>query len=226
MRRMLGFGAVLWLLLFTAAATPAMAAGPEHPDGVVTDDPSGQEDDGLGLNGAGISHVEAFLGGQAPATRAERRAKNLQLVGALKLDPFNAGVHGDVAAYKNLAFVGKWREACPGTGVDIIDISRPSAPVKIADTVDAQDTSMEDMEVIEIGGRPVLGTGLQDCHNDDPGPGKSGLELYDISNPRAPQLLSFFDVDQFNADVTGVHELDLTLTPDGRALALLTVPNL
>jgi hypothetical protein len=98
--------------------------------------------------------------------------------------------------------------------------------VKLADTLDAADTSMEDMEVIEIGGRPVLATGLQDCHNVDPGPGKSGLELYDISSPRSPQLLSFFTVDQFGADVTGVHELDLTMTPDGRALALLTVPNL
>lgn len=226
MGRILRSAAILVAALVLVLPAAAMAADPRHPGGVVTDDPSGHEDDGLGLNGAGISHVEAFLGSQAPATSAQRRARNVNLVGALKLDPFNVGVHGDVAAYKNLAFVGKWREACPGTGVDIIDISRPSAPVKLADTLDAQDTSMEDMEVIEIGGRPVLGTGLQDCHNIDPGPGKSGLELYDISNPRSPQLLSFFDVDQFGADVTGVHELDLTLTPDGRALALLTVPNL
>ena len=32
-------------------------------------------------------------------------------------------------------------------------------------------------------------------------------------------------MDQF-ADVTGVHELDITQTPDGRTLALLAVPDI
>ncbi|GBD17223.1 hypothetical protein HRbin26_02141 [bacterium HR26] len=149
------------------------------------------------------------------------------MIGALKLEPFNAGVHADVAGYKNLAFVGKWRELCPGTGVDIIDISRPATPVKIADTLDYLDTSMEDMQAIRIGERDVLAIGLQDCGNvPTPGVGKSGLELYDITDPHNPQLLSLFDVDQSGVDVTGVHELDLTATPSGRVLALLAVPNL
>jgi hypothetical protein len=220
-------------VLMTAMAVMLLVAGtvaadPREPNqgGIVTDDPSGVEPV-TGLDGDGIAAAEAFLGFQPPAPRTARSARNISLVGALKLEPFNLGVHGDVAGYKNLAFVGKWREACPGTGVDIIDISRPSAPVKIADTRDHPDTSMEDMQVLEVGGRPVLGVGLQDCNNDPtPGVGRSGLELYDISNPRSPQLLSFFDVDQFGADVTGVHELDLTTTPSGRALALLAVPNL
>ncbi|MDQ3966325.1 MAG: hypothetical protein M3246_07740, partial [Actinomycetota bacterium] len=92
----------------------------------------------------------------------------LSLVGALKGDPneFDQGVFGDVAAYKNLAFLGKGRRECPATGVDIIDISQPSTPTKLSDTNDYPDTSMEDMQAIEIDGRDILVIGLQDCQND------------------------------------------------------------
>jgi hypothetical protein len=215
--------AVLAMALVLLAG-PA-AAGPPG-NGAVTDDPSGQ-DSGLGFDGSGISSAETFLGGQEAASRAERRAREVSLIGALKLDPFNVGVHGDVAAWKDLAFVGKWREACPGTGVDIIDIKRPRNPVKIADTLDYADTSMEDMQVMKIRGRDILGIGLQDCGNSETA-GTVGLELYDITNPRNPQFLSLFNGEDFGmeAEHGHVHEFDLTRTPDGRTLALLASPDL
>jgi hypothetical protein len=163
----------------------------KSPHGVASDDPAGDES-GLGFDGAGVANVEAFLGGQSAAARADRGARKVSLVGSLKLDPFNLGVHGDVAAYKNLAFIGKWRGACPATEVDIIDISRPARPVKIADTLDYPDTSMEDMQAIQIGDRDILGIGLQDCGLSDT-EGTVGLELYDITDPRNPQFLSLFN---------------------------------
>jgi hypothetical protein len=219
--------AVLAAALATALGLLAGPAAAGHPGGggAVTDDPSGQHAGG-GFDGSGTS-AEAFLGGQEPAGRAERRARDVSLVGALKLDPFNVGVHGDVAAWKDLAFVGKWREACPGTGVDIIDIKRPRNPVKIADTLDYPDTSMEDMQVMRIGGHDILGIGLQDCGNSATA-GTVGLELYDITNPRSPQFLSLFNGADFGMEAAHghVHELDLTRTPDGRTLALLASPDL
>jgi hypothetical protein len=42
--------------------------------------------------------------------------------------------------------------------------------------------------------------------------------MWDVSNPRAPKELSFFETPG------GVHELDLVVRGDGRALALLAVP--
>ncbi len=216
---------LLSLMLMVVPLAGADPLSPTHDPGVITDDPNGDEHL-TGFDGSGYSYVEAYLGSQAPANRADRKARNISLVGALQLSPFNQGVHADVAGYKNLAFVGKWRGACPGTGVDIIDISRPKSPVKIADTNDYADTSMEDMQAMEIGGRDILAIGLQDCGNNPaPGVGKSGLELYDITNPASPQFQSFFDVDAF-ANVGGVHELDVTVTPSGQALALLSVPDL
>lgn len=210
------------LLLLAGGATAQ-----QSPDrgGIASDDPSGREEV-TGLDGDGYAYVEAFLGKQSPASAEQRRARNVSLVGALQLSPFNEGVHADVAGFEDLAFVGKWRGACPATGVDIIDISNPAAPVKIADTLDHPNTSMEDMDAIEIGERDVLAVGLQDCTF---AAGTSGLELYDITNPRRPELLSFFDTDElpsFGVNLFGVHELDLTTTPSGRALALLAVPDL
>lgn len=222
------------LFLLSAAlafGTAAVHADPGHEGvahgGATADDPSGVDDHGIGLDGAGYSHVEQYLGAQAPATRADRRARNLSLVGALELAPFNQGVHGDVAGWKNLAFVGKWRGACPGTGVDIIDISDPSNPVKIADTRDHADTSMEDMQVVSINGRDILAIGLQDCGGSAT-EGTVGLELYDISNPSQPVFLSLFNGEDFGMEASRghVHELDLTRTPSGRYLALLSSPDL
>jgi hypothetical protein len=204
------WGSALLLALSLALLVPLVSASGPGPDE---------------FDGAGYSQVRALLGGQPPASSSQRRARNISLVGALRLSPFNTGDHADVAGYKNLAFVGKWSGNCPATGVDIIDISRPEAPVKISHTAEHPDTSMEDMKAIQIGNRDILAVGLQDCRHDaTPGAGKTGLELVDITDPRNPRTLSFYQV---GAPVAvGVHEFDLTKTPDGRTLALLAVPNL
>ena len=214
MRKLLALGAsALAVLVLTAAA----AAG--IPGDGVADDPSSQDAKLQALN-ADSPFAGASLESQAGAVRAERKARNISLVGSLALGQQGGVVNADVAGYKNLAFVGKWRGLCPGTGVDIIDISRPSAPAKIADTLDASNTSMEDMEALRIGTRDVLGIGLQDCVGAGLPAGKEGFELYDISRPGSPQLLSFFETAP-----SGVHELDLTTTPGGRTLALLATPD-
>jgi hypothetical protein len=71
--------------------------------------------------------------------------------------------------------------------------------------------------VARIGDRDVLAVGIQTCLPDEPG---SGLALYDVTDPSAPSLLSFLDTPPI-----GIHELDLVVRPDGRALVLGTVPH-
>ena len=165
--------------------------------------------------------------GSAPPRPVTPRTARLQLVGALKLEPAGKDAHADVATYKKLAFVGKWSGPCPGSGVDIVDISSPAAPVLVSHTPEHLDTSMEVMRPLRVGSRDVLAIGLQNCRQPRAGvTPRAGLELVDFTDPHNPGELSFFDVDTFGPQVVGVHELDATRTPDGRSLALLAAPGL
>jgi hypothetical protein len=209
------------------AGAMLLAAGPaaaKPQPRAVPDDPSGRSKSAL-LDAGGYSSVGPYRGitGSSDGGRSRDRVR---LIGSLGLNPSNLEAHGDVAGYKDLAFIGKWRESCPGTGVDIIDISRASRPVKIADTRDYADTSMEDMHAIRIGGRDILAIGLQDCGNSATA-GTVGLELYDITNPRNPQFLSLFNGEDFGmeAEHGHVHELDVVRHRDGRVLAAVSSPD-
>jgi hypothetical protein len=232
MRRTLSILSLLCVLGLVAGTASA------HPDNEVTDDPGAHDHDhdhDRLLGSGGATHVDGGFEPSAP-TRPARNAKNVSLVGSLELPHAGTSSFGDVWAHGDLAFVGKWRGHCPADGVDIIDISDPKNPAKIADTLGYPDTSMEDMQVTTIGDRDILGVGLQDCGNV-PGVGTVGLELYDITDPHDPELLHLFNgkdfADIFPADMAGqehdfghVHEFDFTTTPDGRTLALLASPNL
>ncbi len=154
--------------------------------------------------------VAGYTPGPTPAV-----VRRVSLVGALKLDPFNQDAHADVAAYKNLAFVGK--RPCSSRGVDIIDISKPEAPVKLSESGAVAGSTLEDMKGTRIGERDVLAIGLQACGE---AAGSNGLQLIDITDPRQPQELTV------HKTPSRVHEFDLTTTPDGRVLALLAASGL
>ncbi len=180
-------------------------------------------------NSAGAPLAKESEPAQTPASRTPSPAAApgvLSLVGALpgSADEFNQGAFGDVAGFENLAFVGKWGGLCSGAGVDIIDISRPEAPVFLSNTSDHPNTAMEDVQAMRIGSRDVLAIGLQSCGNLE-ATGRRGLELVDITDPRNPETLALFDLDPVGR-AGGVHEFDLTQTPGGRPLALLAVPEL
>jgi len=222
------------VLLAAGVAAVLVLAGGAGAVGVpkgVPDDPGVSNQKAFLLEAGGFSHVEPYRGSTGSGGRGGND-DSLKVVGSLRLDPSNVEVHGDVAGYKKLAFVGKWRGACPGTGVDIIDISKPKRPMKISDTADYADTSMEDMQAIRIGRRDILAIGLQDC-GASATEGAVGLELYDITNPRNPVFLSLFngaDFPQIFASPTDeahghVHELDVAKLPDGRTVAALSSPD-
>jgi hypothetical protein len=129
--------------------------------------------------------------------------------------------NGDVAIYDHggsvgkFAYVGTWSAQCTGQGAKVIDVNNPTTPKWVGYVGAQKDSSNEDLDIVRIGGRDVLGIGVQIC-----GPrGRAGLALFDVTDPRHPVPLSFFDTAS-----GGVHELDLVVRSDGRALALLAVP--
>jgi hypothetical protein len=153
------------------------------------------------------------------AAAAVRR--NFRLVGHIALPADE--VHADVALFDYgagtgvHAFVGSWSGRCAGTGVKIIDASRPANPKLVSIAGSHPGESHEDVDVLRIGNRIVMGTGVQVC--GESGQGRAGLLLMDVTNPSDPKNLSFFPT-----PAGGVHELDLVARPDGKVLALLAVP--
>lgn len=161
-------------------------------------------------------HLEAALMAGAPSPLV---LDNFELLAHTNL---GGGVpNGDIAVYDHgsgvgkHAYVGTWSAQCTGQGAKIIDVRNPSKPKWLTFVGAMKDSSLEDVAVVRIGARDVLGLGVQIC-----GPrGQTGLALYDVTNPAKPTELSFLPV-----NAGGVHELDLVARADGRVLALLAVP--
>ena len=165
-----------------------------------------------GLHAATHS-AAATTGGRAPFI-----ADNFEVLGHSNL---GGGVpNGDVWFHDHggtvgkFAYVGTWSAQCTGQGAKIIDVNDPTRPRWTGFVGARKGSSNEDVVVRRIGGRDVLGIGVQTCGRG----GVDGLALYDVTDPRNPTELSFLPTP------SGVHELDLRVRSDGRALALLATP--
>lgn len=147
-------------------------------------------------------------------------ADNFEVLGHSNL--VGGSPHGDIfffdygGARGKYVFVGSWSSPCSGAGVKIVDVNDPSNPRLVAVAGGRMGTSSEDVSVIRIGQRVVLGVGVQVCKGQA---GAGGLDLFDVTDPGRPLRLS-----SFPQPAGGVHELDLVARADGRALALLAVP--
>jgi hypothetical protein len=145
---------------------------------------------------------------------------NFEVVGHVNLG--GGSPNGDVYFYDHggtvgkYAYVGTWSSPCSGHGAKVIDVNDPSKPKVVARVGGRTGISNEDVVVERIGGRDVLGVGVQICK---PQGAPGGMALFDVTNPRNPTQLSFLPT-----PAGGVHELDLVTRPDGTSLALLAVP--
>ena len=148
-----------------------------------------------------------------PAGRGTRQLGELNLAG---------GLNADVWAHGRYAYVGTWSGPCPGTGVKVIDVLDPARPRQVATLASYPNTSDEDMQVISVRNAffngDLLVTGLQDCGLPGQAPGKTGVDLWNVTNAANPTHLGFFDTGAF-----GTHEVSLT-KQGTRVFALAAVP--
>lgn len=156
---------------------------------------------------------------------AAQEKDNFKVLGHVKISRASAA---DLFFYDHGGRVGKHvyvgsKTPC-AAGVKIIRVSPPGRARVIATaTLDAPFISYEDVAVVRIGNRDVLGVGIQSaCHES----GKKGLALFDVTRPHRPRLLSFLKVPARAGRRSGAgpHELDMVVRRDGKALALLAVP--
>jgi hypothetical protein len=197
--------------------------------------------------GESAPHAAAAAGGGAAIVgiaETETHAEAVQQEARLEVlahAPLGGrGLHADVFLHRGVAYVGNWQtdtpsaEGCPGTGVRVVDLSDPRQPAQVSTLAAYPGTWAESMRVRGVQTPTFVGdllaVGLQVCDeqaggDDDAGTldddaALRGVDLWDVTNPRAPQWLGFSDV---GPDTAGVHELDLVQRADGRVLALLAV---
>lgn len=175
----------------------------------------------------------------APDNRVKTALENtdefLAMTGATALvgqyepgEGFAAGlwVHDEVA------YLGTWGrpQACPGSGVRMIDVADPSLPESIGSLAtgeEFQDTDTDSVWAGTIntdtftGNIAVVAVSL--CDNSERSRREEdfrGLAIYDVSDPAGPELLSTFHSGEWSQ---GVHELDVAMRGDGRVLLAAAV---
>jgi len=207
-RGFLVVGAVLAALLATQLAPGAAAQGDKSQNPLATR---------LLRAAAGLRSTAADPGASTPAGRHTRQLGRLHIPG---------GLHGDVWAHGTFAYVGTWSGPCPGAGVKIIDAADAASPRLVATAAGYPNTSAEDMEVLSVQTPAftgdLLAVGLQDCGLEGQAPGRTGVDLWNVTDPRRPAHLGFFDT-----GAGGTHEVSLTkqVRASGqRVFALATVP--
>ncbi len=152
-------------------------------------------------------------------------ARGMELVG--RSDLGGRGLNAAVWSYRNFAYVGTTSQrpganasACPGWGVTIVDIANPSRPSVVGSIAQRAGTSAEDVQVLAVDSSAFRGdlmaAGLQRCGAD----GSAGLSLWDVTDPRQPSELGFFDLGR---GPVGVHEFWL-FRRQSQTIALLAVP--
>jgi hypothetical protein len=166
--------------------------------------------------GVAQSPADPQLGGAA--------GNHTRLAGALNIPE---GLNGDVWAHGNYAYIGTWSGPCPGTGVKVIDVSNAATPTLVSTLGSYANTSDEDMEVLSVHTSSftgdLLAVGLQDCGLEGQAPGKTGIDLWNVTNPREPEHLGFYEA----TASFGVHEVSLTKQVRNgteRVFALAAVP--
>lgn len=125
------------------------------------------------------------------------RSRNLSLIGSNDLG--GGGFNTDVWAHGDFAYVGTWGagpDFCPNHGTKVIDISDPSNP-QVVNTLPAPlGTQTNDIKVADINTRFFRGD-LLVVSNEDCAPGGArGVELWDVTDPTDPQMLSRFGAEE------------------------------
>lgn len=145
------------------------------------------------------------------------------------------GFNADIWAHKGFAYIGQWGygdashpETCPSgdkSGVKVLDLSQPGIPI-VATLQNPPRTSAEDVWVYTarygpLAGREIAAVGIQACFRTD-ATIKRGLQLFDVTNPRKPRELGFYDS---GMAARGIHEFSVTQRKDlRRTLAYVSVP--
>ena len=176
-----------------------------------------------------FSIAVGVAGAQHGGTHLPPTARNVQLVGKLRLTSHPGGI-GDVAALKGFAYVAAWVRECPNAGVHVVDLRSPPSPKKVAFVAAPAGYYVgEGVHVISVRTSSFKGDVLLANHEACPGNenrASGGFSLADVTNPRTPRPLTGLAGDVVNLDGTaralpnGSHSVQ-AWTAGSRAFAAL-----
>ena len=164
---------------------------------------------------SGGDEVTPVVSRQAPLTHP------VQLLSLVKVGFDNLGgngFNGDIWAHGDFAYVGGWGIGgiCPSSGVKVIDISNPLAPVMVKTLPAPSGSHPNDVKVAAISTASFQGDLLVASNESCASGGARGVQLWDVTDPLNPTELGRFDT-------RGVHNTYLYQRGD-RAYVLLAVP--
>jgi hypothetical protein len=159
-----------------------------------------------------------------PAASSAAQARRFKLLGHSRLG--GGGFNADVWGHRGFAYVGVWGagpEACPATGVKVVDYRNPRRPRLVSRLQNPAGTTAEDVVVRRVHTKAFRGdlavAGIQAC---DPGTSVlRGLQFFDVTHPRRPRELGRWTAP---LPTGGCHEVDLVMRRDGRVLAGCAIP--
>jgi hypothetical protein len=147
------------------------------------------------------------------------QADRIRLVGRNRLG--GGGFNADVWGHRGFAYVGVWGagpQACPATGVKVVDYRNPRRPRLVSRLQNPAGTTAEDVVVRRVHTRAFHGdlavTGIQACDNESSV--FRGLQFFDVTHPRRPRELGRWAAPM---PTIGCHEVDLVMRRNGRVLA-------
>ncbi len=166
--------------------------------------------------GGGAEKGDSLAGVElaVPLLEGSKNTGNLQEVAAVPLKEIREGVKnstGDVYAHKGYAYLGTHSANGGGGGVRVFDMKDPSNPEEVAVFADIPGTWQEKVIVKTVntenfkGDLAAVSVQKLDRFNPD---SKGGFVLYDVTNPREPKKLGFWED---TSGSRGTHELYLTV---------------
>jgi hypothetical protein len=162
-----------------------------------------------------------LIGLVVAASSQAQAAAPLELLGAY--DPGTAGLNASAVGLDGIAYLGSWGSpsVCPSTGVRVVDVRNPVAPVPIGTVAAYPGTTAEHLAAFHMTTGAFQGSlllaGIQRCGGRG---GVGGLSVWDVSNPTSPREMSYLGVGSAPA---GVHEFSVGRLGD-RWYAYLAVP--
>ncbi|MBT2689272.1 hypothetical protein J7I93_13855 [Bacillus sp. ISL-47] len=166
--------------------------------------------------GGGAEKGDSLAGVElaVPLLEGSKNTGNLQEVAAVPLKELSEGVKnstGDVYAHKGYAYLGTHSANGGAGGVRVFDMKDPSNPVEVAAFANIPGTWQEKVIVKTVNTENFKGdlaaVSVQKLDRFDPN-SKGGFVLYDVTNPRKPKELGFWED---TSGARGTHELYLTV---------------